>query len=175
MLTSALLLLLAATEPLPASISTVPRSVRLVADTEELPTYAGWSGAQLREEYARLKASRPGIGPSIGLISAGGGTLVVSLYVLVIGLATSGGGLTMPVIAAFGVIATIGAAVMILGFIVLSRVLPDRKLFGAQMDEVERLLKESGEDDPPDRRYLPPPPAYHPQASLRLPLVSFRF
>lgn len=198
MLTTALLVMFAAH---PALLSEgAPRAARLVAavplapPSSDLPTYEGWTKAQLRQEYERLKETRPGIALPITLMGSGGGALILSLYVLFFGVLASNGftSAAVPFLAVFGVMGTGGAAMLIIGGILLSRALPDRRIFGAQMNEVDRLIKEG--DDPPglpdQRQYVPPPdmmgpppegppppplPPYTPQASLTFPLIFARF
>ena len=190
MLTSALLLMLASADVQPAFLADgAPRSVRLVQDTPpapDLPSYAGWSRPQLQQEYARLKDTRPGLGLPIALMSSGGGAAVLLLYAAVLALGTGGGltSITVPLIAVFAVMGIGGAAMIAIGGILLSRIIPERRPYSLQMDEIDRLLKEGTETD--ERRYVPdgspvegppppPPPAYAPQSSLQLPLIFVRF
>jgi hypothetical protein len=201
MLTTALLLTLAAADVQPAMLHEgAPRSARLLAydgmapPQTDLPDYTGWSKAQLQQEYDRLKEMRPGIGLPIALMSSGGGVLVLSLYILFIGVLSSGGvnNGSLPFVVLFGVAGTGGAAMLVIGGILLSRALPERKPYGRQMDEVDRLIKEQGDDSEDQRIYVPPPPPpidgpppegppppplppYSPQASVHFPLIFARF
>lgn len=200
MLTTALLLMFASADAPPTFLlADSPRAVRLIANElvpppSDLPSYAGWSKAQLKQEYDRLRAERPGIGLPIGLLAGGGGALVLGLYIAFFGaLASTGGASALPFLVTFGVIGTAGAAMMILGGIVLSRILPDRRVYGRQMDEVERLMKEGGDDEEERQYQVPPPPPAplqgpppegppppplpppYPQASLTFPLFFARF
>ncbi len=203
MLTTALLLMFASTDDQPAFLAAgSPRTVRLVVDEaappSNLPSYAGWSKGQLRQEYERLKETRPGIGLPIGLMGGGGGALTVALYLVGLGVIASGALTTssLPFLVLFGIVGTGGAAMVIIGGILLARALPERRIYNAQMDEVDRLSKEGEDNRQPDpRRYVPPeapeaptyigpppqgppPPPLPPDASrssLQFPLIFARF
>ena len=200
MLTTALLLMFASAEMQPALLTDgAPRRIRLLADepappapVSELPSYAGWTRAQLEQEYDRLKEARPSLGLPISLMASGGAVLAVSLNLLLLGLLSSGGvnSSAVPFLVVFGIAGTGGAAMLVIGGILLSRVAPERRPYSQQMDEVQRLLKE-GEDQrqyapeapeappiigpPPEGPPPPPLPPYSPQASVQLPLIFARF
>lgn len=171
MLTPALLLVLSAGDVQPAFLTDgAPRAVRLVADEPvepgaEAPDYSSWSRLQLKEEYSRLETLRPGIGLPITLMAVGGGVLAYSIF-LGISSANSGGFGIQPITILLAIAGIGGAATLVIGGIVLFRRLPDRRLYGKQLDEVERLSKErqrsdTRDGDPDERLYqeeLPPPP-----------------
>ncbi|MBS1150029.1 MAG: hypothetical protein H6Q89_1727 [Myxococcaceae bacterium] len=202
MLTTALLLMFASADVQPAFLNpSAPRRIRLLADEPlppappaELPSYAGWSKAQLEREYDRLKEERPSIGLPIALMSSGAAALAISLNLVMLGLLSAGGvnNASIPFLAVFGIVGTGGAAMLIIGGIVLSRVLPERRPYSLQLDEVQRLLKEGGEELAPEQRQYvpdappiigpppegpppPPLPPYSPQASVQFPLIFARF
>src|SRR5438552_3233808 len=80
MLTATVLLLLQATpEFVPAHLTDDrPRKIRLIALEGERTNYDGWSRGQLRDEYDRLEAERPGIGLPITSMAVGGGLAALS-------------------------------------------------------------------------------------------------
>lgn len=186
MLTTALLLMFASADVQPAFLTGgAPRKVRLVDEEvlsppppEALPSYAGWTRGQLRAEYERLGEKRPSLGMPIALMSSGGGALTLAAYIL-LGMLSSGiNGVDVPLLVIVGVIATASAGTIVIGGIVLSRLLPERKIYGAQMEEVDRLIKESNELSPQrdDRIYVPPPPPIigpPPEGPPPLPLPPF--
>jgi len=190
MLTTALLMMLATAD--------APRSMRLVADeVPQLPAYTGWGRAQLKVEYERLSDERPGVGLPISLMASGGAGLTLSLYVLSSFLPTGVRGSNVPIAVVFALLGTTSAGLVALGAILLSRILPERRVYSAKMDEVAAQLKELEEVDrrydrdrapvyvppPPEPPIIGPPPVGPPplplppmpQASLTFPLFLARF
>ena len=161
MVTTALLLLLAGTpDARPAFlVDGAPRRMRLVQDApppiaQQAPDYARWTRGQLQAEYDHLDSLRPGLGLPIGLIAGGGGAAIVDLYVLLLALAGNSRTL-LPLFIALGVAGVISAGLIVLGVILLTRALPERRAIGLQMDEVDRWLNGRGDEYAPPR---PPPP-----------------
>lgn len=136
MLTTALLMMLAA-EPAFLSNDT-PRAVQLVSAGVPLPSYRGWTAAQLRMEYVRLEDLRPGLAlPLLSLLTGFTG-MAVSLFAYAIALGNfRGADLTANI--AFGVGGTVSVALTAIGIIKLATGSSDRKIYGAQMEAVERL------------------------------------
>ena len=186
MLTTALLLMIASAD--------APRSMRLIADeVPQVPAYTGWGHRELTAEYERLSDARPGLGLPISLMAGGGAVLTVCAYALS-GLATSGfRGVNVPIGAVFGVLATTSVAAVVIGGIMVSRILPERRVYSAQMDEVSARLNDLNDAERPyTPRYVAPPAEPEiigpppvgppplplppmPQASLTFPLLMARF
>lgn len=151
MLTTALLLMLTAT-------GDGPRSARLVSDVPPPPMaeeWKSWSEKQLRDEYDRLAATRPGIGGSIGLMATGGGVFLTAAYIFLLAGGLGGGSAAVPFLILLGVASTAAAALIVIGIIVLTRNLPERKAIGAQMDALQELADKRQAQFDRDR---PPPP-----------------
>jgi hypothetical protein len=183
MLTSALLLMLSFAQVDTAFLSDgAHRSVRLAEaatpPAPDLPSYVGWSRAQLQREYTRLKDERPGLGLPIALMSSGGGAAILLLYAALLGIAGARTSFSVPLVAVLAVMGIGGAAMVAIGGILLWRIIPERRPYSLQMDEVDRLLKDGAEQDrrpPVPDVPPPPPPAYAPQSSLQFPLIFARF
>ena len=159
MLTTTALLFVLAAQPAFLSDGT-PRTVRLAADAplvEAPPDYRGWSKAQLRVEYDRLAATRPGIGLPIALMATGGGTFLTAFYIFLLAGGLSGGPGAIGAIILLAVVGTVAAGMIIIGGIVLSRALPDRRAIGQQMDAVEKLASEREDREERQRENAAPP------------------
>lgn len=165
MVTAAMLAVVLGAQP--AFLTTEARRVTLVADAPaveappDLQGYTGWTKQQLRAEYDRLAATRPSLGLPMALMIAGGSAFLSAFYLFAIAGGFAGGPGALPLIILLAVTSVAAAAVIIIGGIVLSRILPDRRAIGRQMDAVERLA-ESRPDEARRRRDEAPPPYEEP-------------
>ena len=199
---TALLLMLAAADASPAFLQEgAPRAIRLVnLGDPALPDYSGWTARQLRVEYERLADLRPGVALPAFLIQAGLTGLAVSLFAFGIALGQFRGADEVAMIAT-GLGTTTSVAMLAIGSILLWRGAPDRRVYTAQMEEVqwqadqtdlaERMLnlweQRHGRRapppliigpppvGPPPPLTVPPPPPHSPEVSVYIPLIFARF
>ena len=147
MLTCALLSMLATADVRPAFLSdATPRAVHLVSRESMIPSYRGWSLHQLRVEYDRLDEIRPGVGLPIFLVLTGATGLIVSLIAYAGALGNFRGADTTANIS-FGLGLTTSAAMVSIGGILLWRGAEDRRVYGAQMDALQRLAAGQERDE----------------------------
>lgn len=171
-----------------------PTAVRLISNETAASPYKGWSVSQLRAEHLRLEDLTPGTALPVTLVLVGATGLIVSFIALAVILGQFFGPDTGSLIA-FAVSATTTAAMISIGGILLWRGADDRRIYGAQMDRVQRLADWQERDeqllDMWERRHgphapppigpppvgpppLPAPPTV-PEVSMVFPVVSARF
>lgn len=135
-----LLIAQAAPPPLPPADLPLP--------PPESGRYDNWSKAQLQLELTRLENLKPSLGLPIVLLSAGGFVALVGLYVastyLIAGLF-----ILIP-----------GVAVLVWGAILLAQRIPERRILGEQINDIQFRL------DHFDHPFGVPPP---PPPSVRAP------
>jgi hypothetical protein len=172
MLTAALWLMVVATPRESTSPSTdAPQVV-------ELSPYRYWSVAQLRREYVKVEDLRPGyVAPMVSLMVGLTG-MAVSLFAYAIALGTFRGPSETANIA-FGFGGTISVVLAALGVVQLARTSFDRRYYGSQLDNLQRLADGQERDerllDLWEQRHGPgalPPPIIGPPPKGPVPLPS---
>ena len=181
MVTAMLLLMLHGTPHVrPAlGIGDATRRMRLVEDIHAPDTteYESWSRVQLRDEYDRLEAARPGVLLPVLMIAVG----ATGAAFTGIGLASAlssffGVAVGVAVVLSVAIVICVGLA--ILGTIFLVRLTPERRAMGKQMDAIEEVYRNGAWIKRPGQRPCPEvpdsdapgePPARHPPPPSGMP------
>lgn len=147
----------------------IPAGVHLVQNLAPSPAAPLDTAASLREQLEELQDSMPSLAAPIGLVITGGvGTLggAIFIYAGVFVAALNGG---LGVLIGGGIAMAIGIPLLIVGAILLSKTLKERRAVSHDLNAVQRQLRllEAGQPRP----VQPPPAALPPQVQAPTPTL----
>jgi hypothetical protein len=142
----------------------VALSTSQVEDAPVQRSLESMSRAELKDEYARVEAARPGLGLPITLMAVGGGSILYGA-ILLLSFGTSGPGSAFssnsPVGYVFVALMMAGAGMLFPGLWVLWSRRPERAELGQRMDDISERLDQLDRADEysKDRREKVRPPS----------------